>query len=271
MTDRVKYRPFTDDGDLSVRLTETPLALVLCQVRWPQFASLQTDDQLRELAPIISQSMPDYPLVSESRTINYLITPEGMTHTEAGSVCQWVSLDEAWHISLSRQFLSLYTTQYNTYGDMDLRLRATLKTLRETVGVRLINRVGVRYVNRLSSEEDMTNLKSILKPELLGYSALELPYLQSSTNQATYHVDDAVLQVRSGFLQPNQTVDPAIESLPNQSWVLDLDASQEVRQVLDVDAVAQLASRMSDLAYDYFKAVAAEGLKNREVGNRKAS
>jgi uncharacterized protein (TIGR04255 family) len=246
-----------------VRLADAPLALVLCQVRWPPFSGLQTDEQLRALAPKLSPFMPDYPLVSEAKTVNYLITPEGITTAEAGSVFQWVSIDDVWHVSLSRQFLALYATKYRTYEDMDSRLRSALEVLRDVAGVPLINRVSVRYVNRLSGADDMLRLNSLVKPGLLGHRALGLPHLQGSTNQATYDVDDAVLQVRSGILPSGQTVDPAIAPVPGESWVLDLDASQEVRQIFDIDVVARLASRMSDLAYDYFKAVAAEGFKNR--------
>ena len=263
MTDRVKYRPFTGDSDISVRLVDAPLELVLCQVRWPQFTGLQTEEQLRAITPEFGQAMPEYPLVAETKNVNYVITPDGIASTDAGTVYQWTSVDDVWHVSLSRQFLSLYTTTYGTYDEMDSRLRPILNTLREIVGVRVIDRVGVRYVNRLSDPSDMANLDSIVRPEILGYKALHLQHMQASTNQATYSLDGAILQVRSGILPPNQTVDPAIALTPSDSWVLDLDASQEVRQILDTDAVAAIASRMSDVAYDYFKAVIAEGFLNR--------
>jgi len=262
MTDRQKYRPFTGDSDTSVRLSDAPLVLVLCQVRWPTLATLQTEDQLRALVPKFGAALEGYPLYSESKSINYVITPDGIIPSEAGSVHQWASVDDAWHISLSRQFMCVYATQYPGYDEFDSRLRAAVQNLKEVLAVPLVDRVGVRYVNQLSGIREVESLESFMDSSVLGFRALVLPFLQASTNQATYCVDGAVLQVRSGVLAPNQFVDPAIRPVPNESWVLDLDASQEARLLLDTEAVAQLASRMSDIAYDYFKAAAAEGLKN---------
>jgi uncharacterized protein (TIGR04255 family) len=262
MTDRSKFRPFTGDSDRSVRLTRAPLKLVLCQVRWPALNNLQTEEQLRAIAPRFGERMTDYPLFSEAKNINYVITPEGITQSDAGSVYQWVSVDDAWHVSLARQFMTLYCTRYpaDGYMSLDARLRTILEVLQATLRVPLIDRVGVRYVNRLSSQEDMRNLRALVLPEVLGYQALDQvpaePALLGSTNQATYQVGDALLQVRSGVFPANQTVDQAIRPLPDASWVLDLDASREARQLLDVDEVTLTASRMSDIAYDYFKFIA---------------
>lgn len=258
MTDRTKYRPFTGDGSEPVHLTHAPLELVLCQVRWPALSNLQTEDQLRAMAPQIGEQMIDYPLYSEARNINYVITPDGITQSDAGSVYQWVSVDEVWHVSLARQFMTVYCTQYLAgYESLDARLRSALELLRTIVRVPLVDRVAVRYVNRLSTQADMRDLQTLIRPEVLGYCALSQLQpglsLQNSSNQVTYQIDDAYLQVRSGVLPPNQSVDPAIPPLPSESWILDLDASREARQIMDTAEVAHTASRMSDIAYDYFK------------------
>jgi uncharacterized protein (TIGR04255 family) len=267
MTDRAKYRPFTRDSEKSVRLSGASLELVLCQVRWPALSSLQTEEQLRAVAPQFGEKLVDYPLFSEAKNINYVITPDGITQNEAGSVYQWVSVDDTWHISLARQFMTVYCTQYPGYEPFDSRLRAALESLRTVIQVPMVDRIGVRYVNRLSSKEDMDNLTSLISPAVLGYQALASsppgPLLQNSTNQATYQVDDALLQVRSGVFPPNLTVDPAIKPLTDKSWILDLDASQEARQIFAVEAVASTASRMSDIAYDYFKFITTEGFIER--------
>lgn len=269
MTDRTKLRPFTGDSDKSVHLTSPPLELVLCQVRWPALSNLQTEEQLRAIAPVFGEKMTGYPLFSEARNINYVITPEGITQSDVGSVYQWVSVDDAWHISLARQFMTLFCTKYpqDGYGALDGRLRVALEALHTALRVPLVDRVGVRYVNRLSKEEDMRDLKTLVLPEVLGYQAIDPlvpgPSLQSSTNQTTYKVGDASLQVQSGVLPPTQTVDPAISPVQSPSWVLDLDASKEGRQLFDVDELALTASFMADIAYDYFKLIATPAFVER--------
>lgn len=248
-------------------LANAPLELVLCQVRWPALGSLQTEDQLRPVAVMFGEAIAGYPLFSEARNVNYLITPDGITSTDAGSVYQWGSVDDVWHISLARQFMTVYCTQYDGYESFDAQLRIALDALSTHVHVPLVDRIGVRYINRISRQEDMDDLPSLLSPEVLGYQAIDVvqpgPSLVSSTNQVTYQVDDALLQVRSGVFPPGQSVDPAIRVLPTDSWVLDLESSREGRQLLDVDAVALTASRMSDIAYDYFRLIVTSRFMDR--------
>lgn len=272
MTQRAKYRPFTGDTQKTVRLQNAPLELVLCQVRWPEMSFLQ-EDQLRPLALKFGQAMSaDYPIYSEAKEINYAITPEGVTQNVVGSVFQWVSVDQAWHISLAKRFMTLYCTHYTDYREFGERLRAGLVNVREVLNVQVIERVGVRYVNRLADEAIIADLPSLIRPEVLGYQALPMTSggatLRTSANQAIYSVADASLQVRSGMIPPGETVDPAIAPVGGRSWVLDLDASVETRSMLDVDAVTDRASQLSDIAYDYFKYVISEGFIDQFGGGQ---
>lgn len=263
MTPRAKYRPFTRDSQKTVRLRDAPLELVLCQVRWPEMSFLQ-EDQLRPLALKVGQAMAvDYPIYSEAKEVNYSITPEGVTQNVVGSVFQWVSVDQAWHVSLARRFVTLYCTHYTNYAEFGDRLRTALVSVRELLNIQVIDRVGVRYVNRIADDATIANLPNLIRPEVLGYPALPMPAgevtIRTSANQAIYSVADALLQVRSGMIPAGETVDPAIAPLGGRSWVLDLDASVEARSMLDIDAVADRASQLSDIAYDYFKYVISEG------------
>ncbi|MDR0989955.1 MAG: TIGR04255 family protein [Propionibacteriaceae bacterium] len=267
MADREKYRPFTGDSDKSVRLANAPLVLVLCQVRWPGLGSLQSEDQLRALAPMFGEKVPSYPLFSEAKNINYVITPEGINQTTAGNIYQWASADDVWHISLARRFITVYCNHYSDYDVFDTRLREALEALQTVVQVPIVDRVGVRYVNRVPIQS-ANELNELVPSEVLGLQALSLqcpgPELQNATNQAAYSVDGATLLVRSGVFPPNSTVDPAIPPLTDTaSWVLDLDSSVEQRQLFVVDSVATTASRMSDIAYDYFKLIVKDAFIQR--------
>jgi len=184
-----------------------------------------------------------------------------------GSIHQWASVDGIWHISLSNQFLSLYCTTYQGYDEVEKRLRALLAALPASIPVPLVDRVGVRYVNRISDDQDMANLHALVQPEILGHSPLtgdnSGATLVASINQAAYNVDGALLQVRSGVLAPNETPDAAIPALQKQSWVLDLDASIDKRIPFEANSIISEFSRMSDLAYDYFKSVSTPGFIER--------
>lgn len=257
--------PFTKGNVDSFQLNNEALALVLCQLRWPSLANLQNDSQLEALLPALNDRMVSdgYLVYSKTKNINYTVTPEGITPSEDGTIHQWSTADGKWHISLSIQFLSLFSTQYSNYQELDSRLRAVVGIIDEIMKVPVVNRVGVRYVNRLTLPQDIARLASMIKPEVLGYGALELPYLQSSMNQASYQIDTDVLQVRSGLLGPNQSPDPSIEPVAGESWVLDIDASRITSQIMNIDSIMNIVSNLSDIDYDFFKSISTEEFVNR--------
>lgn len=261
MTDRERFRPFTGDTEKRIRLANAPLALVLCQVRWPDFNHLQGD--LTEVAQAFGSALDEYPLVSRIDEVAYTITPEGVTQAPGEMIYQWRSIDDAWHINLSRRFASLYCTSYTSFPDLLARLEQALDVIASKVRIPLIERLGIRYVNRLADPRLVENLAEYVRPEVLGYASLSGEtgdaQLVSTANHARYMVDDAALQVRSGLLPADETVDPALTPLQQSSWVLDLDASLERIMPLDVSAVLAEASRLSDIAYDFFKYISTEG------------
>jgi uncharacterized protein (TIGR04255 family) len=261
MADRQRFRPFTGDTEKKVRLREAPLALVLCQVRWPDFSHLQGD--LTEVARAFGAALDGYPVMSSVHEVAYTITPEGVTQTPGEMIHQWRSIDEVWHVALSRRFASLYCTSYTSFPDFRTRLEDVFGALESQVKIPLTERIGVRYVNRITDARLVENLTEYVRPEVLGYAALTgesgEALLQSSANQARYVVEDAVLQVRSGQVPPGETVDPAVPPLQQPSWVLDLDASSERTTLFEASAALVEAGRLSDFAYDFFKYISTEG------------
>lgn len=127
-----------------------------------------------------------------------------------------------------------------------------------------MERVGVRYLNRVTDSRIVASLSDYVRPEVLGYGALGAgtsgaAQLAMSANQARYIADDVALQVRSGVVPPGETIDPAVLPTREPSWILDLDASSEKLVPFDVDGALATAERLSDFAYDFFKFVSTEG------------
>jgi len=201
--------------------------------------------------------------------VSYAITPEGIQPTAGGMVYQWQSIDSRWHVSFGRRFISLFCTQYEDYEEFSQRLSTVVDALAKAIRVPLVERVGIRYVNRISDPRLVDNLLAYVRPEVLGYSALiaEFPEVRlvSSANQAKYAVGDLALQVRTGVVPPGETVDPSVRPLEVESWVMDLDAAAENVTPFDADGIVAQASKLSDVAYDFFKLVTTEGFV-REFG-----
>lgn len=267
MADRVRFRPFTGDTSKSIRLKSNPLALVLSQVRWPELAHLQSN--LKATALDFGSALPEYPIYEEIQEVGYQITPDGVHQSVGDTLYRWASVDRTWHVMLGRRFVSLYSTSYVAFDEFSARMSAVLESVNTHVRAPLVERVGVRYVNRLDDPGLISRLAEYVRPEVLGYLSLS-PESQdvrviNSANQVRYAIDDVNLQVRSGILPPNETADPAIPPVPVSSWVLDLDASSEQFEPFDVQSILASAGKLSDVAYDYFKLVTTDGFL-REFG-----
>lgn len=267
MTERQRFRPFTGDFDKKILLAHAPLELVLVQIRWPELRQMQGD--LKDLALQFGSLLADYPIYQEVAEVGYTISPDGIKQEIAGTVFQWSSVDGAWHVSLGKRFLSLFTTKYETFGALAQRLEPLLQAVAEVLVIPVYERVGVRYVNRLVDEGLVGHLADFIRPELLGYSGLtassDSVRLARSATQATYEIEEQHLQVRSGIVPPGETVDPAIRPLDRSSWVLDLDAFKEGIEAFSTHEVSNVCSKLSDIAYDFFKLVVTDGFV-REFG-----
>lgn len=267
MADRERFRPFTGDTSKSIRLQSNPLALVLSQVRWPELSHLQTN--LKEIALGFGAALPDYPIYEEIQEVGYQVTPDGVHQSIGDTLYRWASIDRTWHVMLGRRFVSLYSTSYVAFDEFSERLLKVLESVHTHVRPPLVERVGVRYVNRFDDPRLISGLSEYVRPEVLGYLSLvpasgDVAVL-SSANQVRYAIGDVNLQVRSGVLPPNETADPAIAPVPTQSWVLDLDASSEQFEPFSVPSILDSAGKLSDVAYDYFKLVTTDGFL-REFG-----
>lgn len=186
-----------------------------------------------------------------------------------GTVYRWQSIDSNWHVSFGRRFISLFCTRYQDYEEFRRRLSRVVDSVAQAIEVPLVERIGVRYVNRISDPRLVRNLADYVRPEVLGYSSLTADSadvrLVSSANQAKYAVGERALQVRTGVIPPGETVDPSIRPLETESWVMDLDAASEILVPFAVDGILAEAGKLSDVAYDYFKLVTTEGFV-REFG-----
>lgn len=255
MNDRVKFRPFTGDAASQIRLDDSPLALVLCQIRWPEMNHLQGD--LKPLAISFGETLKEMPIVGEVQEYAYEVTPEGVKQIESEKVFRWESLDRKWFVNLGRRFVSVYTTNYKDFEEFSERIELVVASVMNILKIEVTDRIGVRYVNRISDEGSLKKLTTLVKPEVLGNVEVPTKHgdvsLIASSNQSMYRVEDLSLNVRSGMVPAGESVDPAISALDCVSWILDLDSSSEKNRALIISDVLETVGKLSDTAYDYFK------------------
>lgn len=263
MNDRARYRPFTGDTERKLKLTNSPLVMVLCQFRWPELFPLMQPGRLEAAINNLGDVLDSYPIFRQTREVSFNITAEGLQQTEGGPVFLWNSVDREWNVSISRRFISFSCTgKYSSFEEFSARMSPIAEACFASLQIPSLDRVGVRYVNRLTGEDVLGSLPSMLNKHCVGYRGLEINrpgiVLQRATEQALYSVDENFLNVRSGDVAPGETVDPSVLPINSRSWVLDLDAYREGDLVADRDAVMETAGRLADTAYDYFKFVVSE-------------
>lgn len=261
MTNRDRYRPFTNDAQTRVRLDAAPLALVLCQVRWPDLSALQGD--LHPIAERFGAQLSNFPLYSESQEMAIELTPQGVTQLPTATVYQWESADRTMRVNLTKNFVALAVKRYDGYEAFSAQLRDVLKALSDAVSIPLVERIGVRYLNRITDQDHLARIDELVIPELLGHQALrpaaaDVHVVQALT-QSLFQVVSGHLQARSGILAGGESIDPSIDPIADQSWVLDIDSFCQNEVLFTVDNVLHDAGRLSDAAYDFFKLVIQQG------------
>lgn len=255
MSARNKLRPFTGNDSRKVRLTRSPIKLVLCQVAWPELVNHPSD--LSDVAKRFGQAIEAYPVFEEHSQNNIILTATGPVRGEEEKIYQWRSADNEWSVVLGRRFLSFYRTAYSSYSDFSSRLEVILKQLNEILNISALERVGLRHVNQAADPELFEDLSRFVDEQVLGFAAsrfaTDSAQMHSSQNQLVVSVGDAVLQARSGILPPQQTVDPAIQPHAEKSWILDLDSYMARQRPFDIAETLELVGELADLNYDFFK------------------
>lgn len=260
MKDRERFSPFT--GGTAARggiLKKSPLVLVLCQVRWPELTVFRQN--YRKLAEAIGERLSEFPLraVSKQYTMNF--GPDGASEPEKSFVYQWSTVDQTGVVTLAEDSISIAQRDYSAgYAAFETAMRTVLTAVQETAGVPIYDRVGIRYVNRLSEDSQLERLDDLIKPEARGLEAMSVAPADATRVETMtaglYEFEGGKLQVRMGTLSGDQTPDALIPPLGKKSWVLDFDSFVEGNHVFDVEAIVKQMSHLSDAARDFLGYVA---------------
>jgi uncharacterized protein (TIGR04255 family) len=256
MADVIVDSPFGDQEVTEVPLKDAPLVRVLSQLRFPRLAALAVGDETANA--FASAVASDYPIFDEQREMAVTITPEGVTQAPgAARVWKLRQGDETWQISFGDSFLALDTSAYVSREEFRDRVVDAWQRFIEVVRPPFIERIGVRYINRIADPATIDDLPHLVRQDALGGLTVALDggvKLSHSMHEALYHFDDRNgLHARWGVLPPNAVLDPAVPPVPGSSWVLDLDAFETGRNDVAPEHVASQVERLAERAYRYFR------------------
>jgi uncharacterized protein (TIGR04255 family) len=265
MEDIALESPFGNEPLAEVHLEAAPLDLVLAQIRFPRLSAWAgSDAPAREFIAAMSG---DYPMSSQTNELAVTITPDAVdTAPTRERLWSIMSADERWRINFGDTFIAVITPNYTKRDDFFGRLERALSIFFQIAIPPRVDRIGVRYINRIADEQTIADLPNLVRPEILGTAALPLPEgaaLGQAYCDTLYRFgDEENLQVRGGILPPGAVLDPNLTPSDRNTWTLDLDAYVEARRIVDANLVAKEARHLAERTHRFFRwAVTPEFLK----------
>ncbi len=251
-----------------VPLAAPPLVRVLAQVRYPMIVSVEKRDFI---APFQEAIRREYPILREEPSV--LLDLEGL-EKRTSTTCVFQSLDSDWRATLTSEFLTLETTLYTSRIDFLNRLRRVLEPLEAHIGPALVDRIGVRFVDRIEGES-LNDLPTLVRPELSGILATPLrDHVRHWISESLLELPDEEAQVKArwGLLPSRATVEPAvIEQREAPTWILDLDAFRffgPTPERFDVDQIVGTSQKLAERIYSIFRWAVTDELLRRYGGTR---
>lgn len=130
--------------DSSPVLSHSPLALVLCQVRFASIRNIEQyipklQDTLRQNRFPIDKSTPVRELLIDS--ISGKVSQQHRQHWE------FRTYDETWSCIVNESAVVFQTTKYNNFDDFCDQLSMIMNHLSNIIGSLIVERIGLRYIN----------------------------------------------------------------------------------------------------------------------------
>ena len=172
----------------------------------------------------------------------------------------WRFFDKSyyWRVSLTTKFVALETRAYTGRADLIQRVVKIAKALSDTVRPDLIDRLGVRYVDRVYGEP-LAKITDIVRPEILGiYLPGAFDRIERTSNEVFATTDIASMISRWGFMPSEQSHN--IELMPpikEDSWYLDTDVFENFDSPVEFNEF-DFKTTLSDFAsraYCFFRRV----------------
>jgi uncharacterized protein (TIGR04255 family) len=153
------------------------LQQVICQMRFPSILRIDTHIPVQ-----FQESIRDkYPIYRERSEVVVNQIPQELmglipseikeTLSSGKKVHEFISLDEAWTITLTRESIALTSTRYTRWNEFKTHFVPAFNALIECYSPVLISRIGLRYQNIIQRSKlgiDTTDWAELLQPYIAG-------------------------------------------------------------------------------------------------------
>lgn len=247
----VNTNPLTAKPPDEVPLKRAPLVRVLAQLRFPPLLSIREESTF--VASFQEAIRDKYPILHPPR--GEVIGPLGIIPAEP-KIWRFVNIGATWRVSLASDFVALETTSYSSRSEFLERLESVLAALDEHFKPKIVDRFGLRYIDRLPAQ-DVTDLSKLVRAEVAGIVVTDLgKYVQHAISESLFDLPegDGQMLARWGLLPANTTIDPAaVEPIAEPSWVLDLDMSISTQREFKIEGLMSEAHHFAERIYTFFR------------------
>jgi uncharacterized protein (TIGR04255 family) len=246
-----------------VPLKDAPLVRVIAQVRFPLVIALER----REFVASFQEALrARYPVLRQEP--GGVLAPAGGASALVQTVWRFADISGDWRVSLAPDFLALETTAYSSRSDFLTRLREVVAVLDERAEPKLVDRLGVRYIDRISGPA-VDEIAQLVRPEVRGIAGTPVAaHALHALSETLFVLEKARMVARWGRVPPEATVDAAaIEPISEPSWILDIDMFSTESTPFAVDGVIDSAESFSERIYTLFRWVVTPAFLRRYGGN----
>ena len=247
------FNPLIEAPPKEVPLENAPLIRVIAQVRFPAILSIEKKDFVGSFQEAIRDK---YPILQPEQTQGLVFGSQGIVQAIPQITWRFVDTTDSWRVSLAPNFLALETTAYSSRSDFLKRLENILIALNESFKPAIVERFGLRYIDRLTGQ-DATDISLLVKPEIAGIVAAEFrEHIHQTINESLFVMPSGGEQIvaRWGLMSAETTFDPdAIEAISEPSWILDIDMSLSKQREFSAEMLTNEARRFAERIYTFFR------------------
>jgi uncharacterized protein (TIGR04255 family) len=259
-----ELNPFAEHRP-EVPLSHPPLIHVICQVRFPVIASMNNESFIAPFQEAIRQI---YPHLDAEILHGFAVSDQGVAKVENELIWRLSDRKKEWIVSLSSSFLSLETTTYTSRADLLQRMDVLLTALIEQIKPESVERLGLRYIDRLEGEV-LNQIDKFIHTDFLGISNPVLrQQSQHMLSECLMKIDaqDNWLRARWGFLPPQAMIEPNVPATQQPSWILDIDTFSTPKLSLGKQSILQCLQELATYSYTFFRWAVTEDFLNHYKG-----
>ena len=228
-----------------------PIALALCQVRFPPILSIGQQQSIADFQEKIRHRFPTFGVEEQIQ-----VGPGQPLQRQSN--WRFTDLDEKWAVTLATDFLTLETIAYAGRDELFGQWTHVLTALVETLGPSQQSRLGLRYVNEIRPEQvgSLADWRKYVRDELSGVLASELATQGLAQSLTELRFADGAEQVifKYGALPTGTTIPrPNVAGGESPFYLIDVDLIDLSPHPLSVDDTVATLRRYNANAYRLFR------------------